>query len=104
MRLLSETTASAVAYGCNPKRELPKEGEAPPSTVLILDLGHSNFQMSVCQFVKGKVTVLASRTDKNFGARNFDMMLVEHFAAEFQACGWPEITKHVSDCDCFLIL
>merc|ERR1712159_970299 len=28
LRLLSEPTAAAVAYGCNPKRELLKEGEA----------------------------------------------------------------------------
>jgi heat shock protein 4 len=83
MRLLSEPTASAVAYGCNPKRELPKEGE-DPLNVMICDMGHSNFQVSMCQFVKGKVTVLGQVADANFGARNFDQMLLEHFAALFK--------------------
>jgi len=83
LRVLSENVAQAVAYGCNPKRELPKEGEEP-TTVMILDMGHSNFQVSMCQFVKGKVTVLGSMADAGFGARNFDMMLVEHFANEFK--------------------
>jgi len=83
LRLMSENTASAVAYGCNPKRELPKDDE-PPMNVLILDMGHSNFQCSMCQFVKGKVTVLGSTFDTSFGGRNFDMMLVQHFANEFK--------------------
>ena len=63
MRLLSEPTAAAVAYGCNPKRELPKEGE-DPINVLIMDMGHSNLQASMCQFVKGSVKVSgAQHTD-----------------------------------------
>ena len=45
-----------MAYGCNPKRELPKEGE-DPINVIILDMGHSNLQASMCQFVKGSVKV-----------------------------------------------
>merc|ERR1711968_254722 len=47
-------------------------------------MGHSNFQVSICQFVKGKVVVLGSMADPGFGARNFDMMLVQHFANEFK--------------------
>jgi molecular chaperone DnaK (HSP70) len=88
LRLLSEPTAAAVAYGCNPKRELPKEGDkegdADPMKVMIIDMGHSNFQCSMCSFVKGKVTVLGTVADANFGCRNFDNMLLNYFAALFK--------------------
>lgn len=93
LRVLSESVAAAVAYGCNPKRELPKEGE-DPLNVMILDMGHSNFQVSMCQFIKGKVTVLGSVTDCGFGGRNFDMMLVEYFAKQFQEKNKVNLMEH----------
>jgi len=38
----------------------------------------------MCQFVKGKVTVLGQAHDANFGARNFDNMLLDYFVKEFK--------------------
>ena len=57
--------------------------------VMIIDMGHSNFQCSLCQFVKGKMTVLGTVADPNFGCRNFDNMLVTYFAKLFKVCPCP---------------
>ena len=44
-----------LAYGIY-KQDLPAP-EEKPRTVVFVDLGHSNFQVSVCAFNKGKLKV-----------------------------------------------
>ncbi|XP_041460956.1 97 kDa heat shock protein [Lytechinus variegatus] len=82
LRVISDTTAVALAYGIY-KQDLPTPEEKPRNIVFV-DCGHSSLQVSVCAFNKGKLKVLANASDKNLGGRDFDWLLAEHFAVDFQ--------------------
>jgi len=75
LRIINETTAIALTYGL--LRNLP---EKDPIKVLFVDVGNASTNVAVVSFVAGKLTVLGTASDRNLGARNFDKMLVTHFA------------------------
>lgn len=79
LRLMNETTATALAYGFY-KNDL---FEDKPRNVVFIDFGHSALQVSACSFTKGKLKMLASTWDQ-IGGRDFDLALAEHFTKEFQ--------------------
>eukprot|EP00039_Didymoeca_costata_P001772 m.54936 g.54936 ORF g.54936 m.54936 type:complete len:835 (-) comp10960_c0_seq1:3009-5513(-) len=81
LRLINETAAVALAYGIY-KQDLPAEG-AKPRTVVFADVGHSQTQLSCCEFVKGKLVVVAT-SYAMVGGRDFNKLLFEHFAEEFK--------------------
>ncbi|ELT92200.1 hypothetical protein CAPTEDRAFT_221226 [Capitella teleta] len=82
LRLMNDTTAVALAYGIY-KQDLPAV-EEKPRNVIFVDMGHADLQLSACSFNKGKLKVLASTADPNLGGRDFDGVIVEHFAEEFK--------------------
>jgi heat shock protein len=87
LRLLNETTATALGYGFY-KQDLPAPEEKPRNVVFV-DFGHSAVQISACAFNKGKLKMLASSSDY-VGGRDVDFMLAEHFSKEF-------VTKYKCD-------
>lgn len=78
LRLMNETTATALSYGFY-KQDLPED---KPRNVVFVDCGHSSLQVSACAFTKGKLKMLASSWDQ-VGGRDIDFTLAEHFAKEF---------------------
>lgn len=80
LRLMNETTATALSYGFY-KQDLPED---KPRNVIFIDCGNSSLQVSACAFTKGKLKMLASAWDQNVGGRDFDALLADHFAKEFQ--------------------
>ncbi|GBP59517.1 97 kDa heat shock protein [Eumeta japonica] len=83
LRLMNETTATALAYGIY-KQDLPAPEEKPRNVVFV-DFGHSSLQVAACAFNKAKVRVLATATDPQCGGRDIDMALAEHFCQDFQS-------------------
>lgn len=81
LRLVNETTATALSYGFY-KQDLPAP-EEKSRNVIFVDCGHSSLQVSACAFHKGKLKMLASCADQ-VGGRDFDYALAEHFSNEFQ--------------------
>ncbi|XP_048884367.1 heat shock 70 kDa protein 4-like isoform X3 [Brienomyrus brachyistius] len=81
LRLMNDTTAVALAYGIY-KQDLPTP-EEKARTVVFVDLGHSGYQISACAFNKGKLKVLGTAFDPEFGGKDFDEVLVRHFCEEF---------------------
>ncbi|WVR06056.1 hypothetical protein IAU60_003084 [Kwoniella sp. DSM 27419] len=82
LRLINDTTAVALGYGIT-KADLPESTEAARN-VCFIDVGHSNYSVSVVGFSKGQLTVKSTAYDRNFGGRDFDYALVQHFAEEFK--------------------
>jgi heat shock protein 4 len=82
LRLINDTTAVALGYGIT-KADLPESAEAPRHVVFV-DVGHSNYSVAVVAFSKGQLTVKSTAYDRNFGGRDFDYALVQHFAEEFK--------------------
>ncbi|KAJ3001856.1 UNVERIFIED_CONTAM: adenyl-nucleotide exchange factor sse1, partial [Siphonaria sp. JEL0065] len=75
----------ALGYGIT-KTDLPDVVENPnlkPRTVVFVDMGNSSYQVSVVQFVKGKLTVKSTAYDRNLGGRDFDEKIVDHYVTEF---------------------
>lgn len=82
LRLMNDTTATALGYGIT-KLDLPT-GEEKPRRMAFVDIGHSNYTCSIVDFRKGELTVRSTASDRHFGGRNFDKALVDHFAKEFK--------------------
>jgi len=75
VRILNEPTAASLAYGY---------GDGSRHTVLIYDLGGGTFDVSVVT-VEGEITeVLASHGNNHLGGDDFDDLLAERLAAEFE--------------------
>ncbi|KAI7211488.1 Heat shock protein [Hortaea werneckii] len=82
LRLVNETTATALGYGIT-KLELPGPEEKPRRTMFV-DIGHSNYTASICEFRKGELKVVSTAYDRHFGGRNFDKAIMDHFRTEWQ--------------------
>ncbi|XP_013789175.1 heat shock 70 kDa protein 4L-like [Limulus polyphemus] len=57
--------------------------EDKAKNVVFVDIGHSATQVSACAFTKGQLKMLAATWDTSVGGRDFDNVLVRHFAEEF---------------------
>ena len=82
LRLINDTTATALGYGIT-KLDLPT-AEEKPRRVAFVDIGHSNYTCAIVEFKKGELAVKSTAYDRHFGGRNFDKALVDHFAKEFK--------------------
>lgn len=80
LKLMNETTATALAYGIY-KQDLP-EGDAPARNVIFVDCGHTSTQAAACSFNKGKLTILSSGHEL-IGGRNHDEALANYFMDDF---------------------
>ena len=92
LRLMNDTTAAALGWGIT-KLDLPAP-EEQPRRVCFIDLGHSNYTVSIVEFKKGELAVKSPAWDKNFGGRDFDKALVDHLAKEFKGKYKVDITTH----------
>ena len=82
LRLINDTTATALGYGI-PRTDLPT-GEEKPKRVAFVDIGHSDYTCSIVEFKKGELAVKSTNYDRHFGGRDFDKALIQHFAKEWK--------------------
>ncbi|KAG9459291.1 hypothetical protein H6P81_003799 [Aristolochia fimbriata] len=80
LRLMHETTATALAYGIY-KTDLPENDQL---NVAFVDIGHASMQVCIVGFKKGQLKILAHASDRCLGGRDFDEVLFQHFAAKFK--------------------
>ncbi|KAL3494460.1 heat shock protein Hsp88 [Aspergillus germanicus] len=92
LRLINDTTATALGYGIT-KLDLPGP-EEKPRRVMFVDIGYSDYTASVVEFRKGELNVKATAYDRHFGGRDFDKALTEHFADEFKEKFKIDIRTH----------
>ena len=81
MRLMHETTATALAYGIFKTAEFGDD----PHNVVFVDVGASAMQVCVVRFTKSQLKVLATGYDRNLGGSSFDQTMMDHFCEEFKA-------------------
>jgi len=79
VRLFNEHAAVALQYGIT-KQDLTED----PRPVMFVDFGHSALSVSVSSFVKGKLEVLATAFDTQFGGRVLDDILIKFFVDKFK--------------------
>jgi len=80
VRLINESTACALTYGFFRKNDLD---EKKPRTVAFVDFGHSKLSVTFASFTKGKMKVLGTHSNRNLGARQIDLQLLELLGGEF---------------------
>lgn len=78
LRIINEPTAAAIAYGLDRQKT---NGE---HNVLIFDLGGGTFDVSLLSLDDGVFEVRATAGDTHLGGEDFDNILVEYCATEFQ--------------------
>merc|ERR1711944_154095 len=84
LKLMNDTTATALAYGIY-KQDLPAP-EEKARNVIFVDCGHVGVRVAAASFNKGKLTMKACTFDRNnCGGRMFDKVLVKYFAEEFKS-------------------
>ena len=74
-RIINEPTAAALAYGLDKKKT---------GTVAVYDLGGGTFDISILEIGDGVFEVKATNGDTKLGGEDFDHILIDYFAAEFQ--------------------
>lgn len=92
LRLVNDTTATALGYGIT-KVDLP-EPEERPRRVMFVDIGHTEYTATVVEFRKGELNVKSTAYDHHFGGRNFDRALTEHFADAFKEQYKIDVRSH----------
>ena len=75
LRIINEPTAAALAYGLDKKED---------STILVFDLGGGTFDVSILELGEGVFEVKATSGDSRLGGDDFDILLVDYIADEFQ--------------------
>jgi len=75
VRILNEPTAAALTYNPDPSQH---------ERFLVYDLGGGTFDVSIVQAEGGVFEVLASHGDTQLGGDDFDDLLLEHVADEFE--------------------
>lgn len=80
LRLIHETTATALAYGIY-KTDLP---ENDPINVVFVDVGNASMQVCIVAFKKGQLKVLGHAYDRSLGGRDFDEVLFKYFCEKFK--------------------
>ncbi len=74
-RIINEPTAAALAYGLDKKKE---------EKICVFDLGGGTFDVSILEVGDELVEVLSTNGDTHLGGDNFDEVLIDYIAAEFQ--------------------
>jgi len=93
LRLMNDTTATALCYGFY-RKELPQANEAARNVVFV-DFGHSSLQVSAVAFNKGTVKVLAVTSDPYVGGKLIDHVVTANIAETFKQKYKIEPMSHV---------
>jgi len=76
LRIINEPTAAALAYGIDKKE---KNGK-----IAVFDLGGGTFDVSILEVGDGVFEVLSTNGDSHLGGDDFDEVLINYMADEFQ--------------------
>ena len=85
MRIINEPTAAALAYG------LDKQGK--DQKIAVYDLGGGTFDISVLELGDGVFEVLSTNGDTHLGGDDFDQVIIDWLANEFNATEGVDLRK-----------
>jgi molecular chaperone DnaK len=76
LRIVNEPTAAALAYGL---------GKDDSRKIAVFDLGGGTFDISIMEISEGVFEVRSTNGDTYLGGEDFDLKLVDHLIASFEA-------------------
>lgn len=83
-RIINEPTAAALAYGLQKKKD---------EKICVFDLGGGTFDVSVLEVSDELVEVLSTNGDTHLGGDDFDEVLINHLATQFQKDNGIDLRK-----------
>ncbi|MCB0431087.1 MAG: molecular chaperone DnaK [Flavobacteriales bacterium] len=84
-RIINEPTAAALAYGLDKKMEDLK--------IAVFDLGGGTFDISILELGEGVFEVKSTNGDTHLGGDDFDDVIINWLAEEFQKNEGPDLRK-----------
>lgn len=84
MRIINEPTAASLAYGLDKKKD---------EKIAVFDLGGGTFDISILDVGDGVFEVKATNGDTHLGGDDFDQVLIDHVAGEFQKSNGIDLRK-----------
>ncbi|MBI2809188.1 MAG: molecular chaperone DnaK [Planctomycetes bacterium] len=84
MRILNEPTAASLAYGLDKKKD---------EKIAVFDLGGGTFDISILEVGDGVFEVQATNGDTHLGGDDFDQVLIDFVASEFQKDNGIDLRK-----------
>jgi molecular chaperone DnaK len=83
-RIINEPTAASLAYGLDKKKN---------ETIAVYDLGGGTFDISILNIGDGVFEVRSTNGDTHLGGDDFDQVLIDHIADEFQKQNGIDLRK-----------
>jgi heat shock 70kDa protein 4 len=93
LKIANEGTCVALSYGIY-KSAKGLFSETEPTHVMFIDIGYTNYTVTIVDFLLGKLQVLSSVVERNLGGRDFDEVIVEYFAEAFQKQTGIDVRKN----------
>jgi len=84
LRIINEPTAAALAYGIDKKKD---------EIVMVFDLGGGTFDVSILEVGEGVFQVKATSGDTHLGGDDFDHILVNYLADQFEKLEGVDLRK-----------
>ncbi len=84
-RIINEPTAAALAYGIDKETEM--------HTIMVFDLGGGTFDVSILEIGEGVFEVKATSGNNRLGGDDFDQVVVDYLADEFQKENGVDLRK-----------
>lgn len=84
VRIINEPTAAALAYGLD---------KAHAHTIAVYDLGGGTFDITILELGEGVFQVKATNGDTHLGGDDFDKVIIDHIAEEFQKENGVDLRK-----------
>ncbi len=84
MRIINEPTAASLAYGLDKKKN---------EKIAVFDLGGGTFDISILDVGDGVFEVKATNGDTHLGGDDFDQVLIDYLADEFQNANGIDLRK-----------
>src|SRR2546426_4007262 len=84
MRIINEPTAASLAYGLEKKKN---------EKIAVFDLGGGTFDISILDVGDGVFEVKATNGDTHLGGDDFDQVLIDHVANDFQKQNGIDLRK-----------
>jgi heat shock protein 5 len=87
LRIISEPTAAAIAYGLD-----QKGGE---SNIIVYDLGGGTFDVSLLSIEDGVFEVLATAGDTHLGGEDFDNRIIDYYVKLYQKKTGTDVSTNI---------
>jgi heat shock 70kDa protein 4 len=94
LKVANESMAIALSYGIF-KSAKKLFSETEPTHVMFIDLGYTDYTVSIVDFIQENMQVLATVCERNLGGRDFDNAIVEYLVEVFKKKTGIDVSKNM---------